>query len=157
MASARMAALVAVALLLLGCISNTYVQKVEKSGDAEMSFSMNLTKLVGIAALGGSFGNVSNAVNNTADLEKKMQEFCENRSKTDVSTRCGYAYNTLVFSRRFSLAEGAYKFSAENLSGQDFRGKRYTFTLERLPNITAPLAKEMAGKSVSGQGISIST
>jgi hypothetical protein len=157
MASARMVALVAVALLLLGCISNTYVQKVEKGGDAELSFSMNMTKLMGIAALGGSFGNVTSVVNNTADLEKKMQEFCENRSKTDASTRCSYGYNTLSFSRHFSLAEGEYKFSTENLSGQDFRGKRYTFTLERLPNITAPLEKEMAGKSVSGQGISLST
>jgi len=127
-------------ILLFGCITMDYVQKVERNGDSEITVSADLSTFMSMME---SMGNASEG----EDPEAGFQESCAEAEQQDSSITCTYSDGTLILTKQTLLSEGLYEFESEG----GLTSTRYTLTLRKLPDAAESMEGSLGDESGTGE------
>lgn len=109
---------------LLGCISQTFYQKVGRDGTSEITSSTDFTGLASIASFGWISGEEM-----MEHMPKVLENLCINASNADPSLVCSADGAKLTLKKSFTPDDGYYEFSSE----ADILSITYTLKVNSIP------------------------
>lgn len=113
------------ALLLSGCVTIDFTQKVDRSGNSVIMEKIDLDALLSMNQ-------------EYADSEGELSDSCRSISENGNGSACSYDSGILIINRSFLANESAYFYSFNKSS--EFPYVIYTLEVRRLPQMVGPEA-----------------
>ncbi len=105
-------------ILLLGCISIDYSQKVDRNGDSVITQVIDMSALT---SLGSQYASASD----------QLSTVCQNLTKNDSSINCSYDSGVITVSKPVRAKDGQYNFTKQSA----FPDVIYTLEVRKLPQV----------------------
>ncbi|MBN2478326.1 hypothetical protein JXB01_03490 [Candidatus Micrarchaeota archaeon] len=127
-------AMLALLILMFGCISNEYSHYQERDGSALVVQKFDMS---------GVLGSLEEE-----QIESTLQQMCANSTAKDPELKCEYDVKGIVyFEKTFTPGDGHYIFE----TGGDILNKKYTLTVKSAPRMDTSTEESMGEAEVLGE------